>query len=382
MSKPIFVTQPSLPPLEHFIPYLERIWASRILSNGGPLHQELEAELCRYLGVPHISLFNNGTIALMTALQTLGLQGEVITTPYTFVATANAIVWNGLAPVFVDVDPDTCNIHPDSIEAAITPETSAILAVHCYGTPCDVEAIEAIAARHDLKVIYDAAHAFGVRCHCGQSVLTHGDLSVLSFHATKVFNTFEGGAIVCHTAEMKARIDQLKNFGFESERSISVAGLNGKMSEVQAAMGLLQLQHVEGYISQRAGVAALYRTSLSGLPGLRMLEGTSLAANNSYFPVFFASADLREAVRMALLEQGVTPRRYFWPLVTEFEAFASLRHHGLLQAQQLADTVLCLPMYPELEPTDIQRITGVISNVIAVHASAAVHQASPQGEST
>lgn len=364
MTTPIYVTQPSLPPLDEFVPYLERIWSSRILTNGGPLHQELEASLCRYLGVPYISLFNNGTIALVTALQALGLKGEVITTPYTFVATANALVWNGLEPVFIDIDAETCNLNPDLIEAAITTRTSAILAVHCYGTPCDVDAIQDIAARHGLRVIYDAAHAFDVECHCNQSILTHGDLSVLSFHATKVFNTFEGGAVVSQTQEMKARIDQLKNFGFETESTLALAGLNGKMSEIQAAMGLAQLVHIDEYLAQRARIAATYRDRLSTLPGLRLPKMVSGRNNNSYFPVIFQTPELRDAVREGLMEQGVTPRRYFWPLITDFNAFNTFRRHSLVEAARLAQTILCLPIYPNLSDVDIHRITDIVSQVV------------------
>ena len=368
--KSIFVTQPALPPLEDFIPYLERIWESRVLTNGGPLHQELEAELCRYLGVPYISLFNNGTIALIAALRVSELKGEVITTPYTFIATANSIVWNGLKPVFVDVDPATCNIDPMQIEAAITPETSAILAVHCYGRPCDVEAIEAIAARHGLQVIYDAAHAFGVQCHCGQSVLNHGDLSVLSFHATKVFNTFEGGAIVSHTAEMKARIDRLKNFGYESLELINTVGLNGKMSEVQAALGLLQLQYIDRYIERRAQLAAHYRRQLGSLPELTMLSKHSpQVSNHGYFPVFFATSGLRKEVCDELAKHDVIARRYFWPLVTDFQAFAGAECHALDHAQRLADVVVCLPLYPDLEMTEVDRIVDSVRTAVLRHLS-------------
>ena len=257
-EKPIFVTQPYLPPLEEFMPYLQQIWDSRILTNGGPLHQQLEQALCDYLGVKHIALFNNGTIALVTALQALGLSGEVITTPYSFVATAHALLWNGLTPVFVDIEPRTLNLDPAKIEAAITPKTTAILPVHCYGNPCDVDAIQAIADRHGLKVIYDAAHAFGVE-DAGGSILRHGDLSVLSFHATKVFNTFEGGAIVCPDVATKRRIDELKNFGIMDEVTVTAAGLNGKMSEINAAAGLLQLKYIDQMLRHRAEVYRIYR---------------------------------------------------------------------------------------------------------------------------
>src|SRR5262245_44015560 len=257
-NDPVYVTQPHLPPLEEFVPYLERIWAAKILTNGGPFHQQLEQQLREYLGVDHLALFANGTMGLVTALQALRITGEVITTPYSFVATAHSLLWNGIKPVFVDVDPSTLNIDPAKIEAAITPQTTAVLAVHCYGTPCDVDAIQAIADRYNLRVIYDAAHAFGVQCS-GGSVMNHGDLSVMSFHATKVFNTFEGGAIVCHDAKTKQRVDHLKNFGFVDEVTVVAPGINAKMSEVNAAFGLLQLQHVQSVMSRRAEVDAVYR---------------------------------------------------------------------------------------------------------------------------
>ena len=243
-NEPVFVTQPYLPPLDEFIPYLEGIWERKILTNNGPLHEELEAALCEYLGVEHISLFTNGTIALITALQALKIKGEVITTPYTFAATAHSLLWNDITPVFVDIDPVTCNIDPRKIEEAITPNTTAIMPVHCYGVPCDVDAIQRIADDYSLKVIYDAAHAFAVKDSNGESILNYGDLSILSFHATKIFNTFEGGAIVCRDAKTKRYIDHLKNFGITNETTIVAPGINGKMSEINAAMGLLQLKHL------------------------------------------------------------------------------------------------------------------------------------------
>ena len=241
---PVYVTQPLLPDLQDFLPYLETIWENKVLTNAGPFHQQLEQALCDYLGVKHICLFANGTLALMTALQALRISGEVITTPYSFVATAHSLLWNGIKPVFVDVDPVTLNLDPGKIEAAITPHTTAIMPVHCYGQPCDVASIEKIADNYNLKVIYDAAHAFGVR-HQGTSVLNYGDLSVISFHATKIFNTFEGGAIICPDAKTKLRIDRLKNFGFVDEVTVVAAGINGKMSEINAAFGLLQLKGID-----------------------------------------------------------------------------------------------------------------------------------------
>ena len=281
----IYVAQPALPPLEEFIPYLQQIWDSKILTNGGPFHQQLEKELCEYLGVEHICLFTNGTIALVTALQALRITGEVITTPYSFVATSHSLLWNGIKPVFVDIDPNTLNLDPARIEAAITPLTTAIMPVHCYGYPCDVDAIQKIADNYNLKVIYDAAHAFGVQCHCG-SVLNHGDLSVLSFHATKVFNTFEGGAIVCPDAKTKVRIDQLKNFGHVGEVTVVAPGINGKMSEFNAALGLLQLKYIDQALARRKEIDTVYRERLKDVKGIHCLnDAGEKVANYAYFPI-------------------------------------------------------------------------------------------------
>lgn len=280
--KPIYVTQPYLPPLSDFIPYLEQIWETKILTNGGPFHQQLEQELCDYLGVKYISLFTNGTLALVTALQALRITGEVITTPYSFVATAHSLLWNGIKPVFVDIDPITLNLDPAKIEAAITPQTTAILPVHCYGHPCDIKAIEKIADNYNLKVIYDAAHAFGVK-DAGGSILRYGDLSVLSFHATKVFNTFEGGAIISPDAKTKQRIDHLKNFGFVDEVTVVAPGINGKMSEINAAFGLLQLQHIDDVIERRKEVDAVYREALANINGITLIhQNNELYSNYSY----------------------------------------------------------------------------------------------------
>jgi dTDP-4-amino-4,6-dideoxygalactose transaminase len=270
MDKPIYVTQPYLPPLEEFIPYLQEIWDKKILTNAGPFHQQLEQALCDYLGVQHLALFTNGTIALVTALQALRITGEVITTPYSFVATAHSLLWNGIKPVFVDIDPNTLNLDPARIEAAITPQTTAVMPVHVYGHPCDVDGIQKIADNYNLKVIYDAAHAFGVQDQ-GGSVLRHGDLSVLSFHATKVFNTFEGGAIICPDAKTKQRIDHLKNFGFVDEVTVVAPGINGKMSEVNAAFGLLQLKHVDRALARREEIDTTYRRQLAGVKGIQCL---------------------------------------------------------------------------------------------------------------
>lgn len=364
--KDIFVTQPSLPPLAEFMPYLEQIWDKKLLTNGGPYHQELEQELCRHLGVEHLSLFTNGTIALVTALQALGIKGEVITTPYSFVATAHALLWNDLKPVFVDIDPVSLNVNPDLIEAAITENTTAILPVHVYGRPCDVDRIEQIAAKHKLKVIYDAAHAFGVKCHCG-SLLQHGDLSVLSFHATKVFNTFEGGAIISHSAEEKRHIDHLKNFGFEDEVTVVEAGINGKMSEFNAALGLLQLSRVDGYIAQRQKIDAYYRQALAGIPGIRCVTPSEADVHNyGYFPILVdeqAFGSSRDALYDKLRQHHIYARRYFYPLISQFPMYAGLPSAtaaNLPIASEIANQVLCLPIYPGIEQEDLTRIVRLM----------------------
>ena len=366
-DKPIYVTQPTLPPLEEFIPYLEKIWANKILTNGGPFHQQLEKALCDYLGVKHLALFSNGTLGLVTALQALRVTGEVITTPYSFVATAHSLLWNGIKPVFVDVHPDTLNLDPDKIEAAITPQTTAIMPVHCYGHPCDVDAIQKIADNYNLKVIYDAAHAFGVQCHCG-SVLNHGDLSVLSFHATKVFNTFEGGAIICPDAKTKLRIDQLKNFGFVDETTVVAPGINGKMSEINAAFGMLQLQHIDEALTQRKRIDAAYREGLHGVPGIRCLQDAGeKVANYSYFPLL-VDADYplnRDALYQKLKDNNIYARRYFYPLITDFPMYRgmpSAHRENLPVATAAAQKVICLPIYPALTRQDQQRVIDIVKS--------------------
>lgn len=365
-NKPIYVTQPFLPPLEEFMPYLQRIWDNKVLTNGGPFHQQLEAALCEYLGVEHIALFTNATLGLVTALQALRITGEVITTPYSFVATAHSLLWNGIRPVFADVHPDTLNLDPRRIEAAITPQTTAIMPVHCYGHPCDVDAIEKIADTYNLKVIYDAAHAFGVNCHCG-SVLKHGDLSVLSFHATKVFNTFEGGAIICPDAKTKARIDQLKNFGHAGEVNVVAPGINAKMSEFNAALGLLQLKYIDQALDSRQQIDHTYREQLRHVPGIRCLGDSGEArANYAYFPILVQSGYPlnRDALNDALKAIGVFPRRYFYPLISEFSMYRGLpsAHPDNLPVASLATRqVLCLPIYPGLSLDDVTRITDFIA---------------------
>lgn len=364
-GKPIYVTQPFLPPLEEFTGYLQQIWKNKTLTNGGPFHQELEKALCDYLGVDHISLFNNGTIALITALQALEIKGEVITTPYSFVATAHSLLWNGIEPVFVDIDPKTLNLDSLKIEAAITPRTTAIMPVHCYGHPCDVERIQEIANRYNLKVIYDAAHAFGVQCHCG-SILNHGDLSVLSFHATKVFNTFEGGAIVCQDAKTKHHIDQLKNFGFADEITVEVAGINGKMSEINAAFGLVQLNYIDSVLEARKRVDELYRSLLGDVKGIRCLEGAGeKVANYSYFPILVDESYslTRDELYEKLKSHNISARRYFYPLISEFPMyrdFHSATPFNLPVAIRAAKQVLCLPIYPSLDFDSQMRVIEVI----------------------
>jgi dTDP-4-amino-4,6-dideoxygalactose transaminase len=367
MSKPIFVTQPYLPPLADFIPYLELIWKNKILTNGGPFHQELEKALCEYLGVKHISLFTNGTIALIAALQALRITGEVITTPFSFVATSHSLLWNGIKPVFVDIHPKTLNIDPAKIEAAITPQTTAIMPVHCYGHPCDVDAIQKIADTYKLKVIYDAAHAFGVECHCG-SVLNHGDLSVLSFHATKVFNTFEGGAIICPDEKTKLQIDQLKNFGHDGETSVIAPGINGKMSEINAALGLVQLKHMQDVFAKRKAIDARYREKLAAVSGIHCIDGSSEKVSNyAYFPILVKPEYPidREQLNEILKKQGIIPRRYFYPLISEFSMYQSLASSSpsnLPIATQSTKQVMCLPIYPDLDITIVDEICSIISS--------------------
>jgi dTDP-4-amino-4,6-dideoxygalactose transaminase len=363
---PIYVTQPYLPPLEEFIPYLEKIWETKKLTNGGPFHKQLEKSLCEFLGVEHIALFTNGTIALVTALQALRVTGEVITTPYSFVASTHSLLWNGIKPVFADIDPDTLNLDPRRIEAAITPQTTAILPVHCYGRPCDVEAIQRIADNYNLRVIYDAAHAFGVRYHTG-SLLRHGDLSVLSFHATKVFTTFEGGAIVCPDAKTKQRVDHLKNFGIVDEVTVVAPGINGKMSEVNAALGLLQLKYIDEAIARRKEIDASYRAQLSDVRGIQCLQHTEdCLYNYAYFPILVGSnyPVSRDALYQDLKDHNIHPRRYFYPLISDFPMYrglSSAQRDNLPIATRVAQEVLCLPMSPSLGRADVDRIVRVIA---------------------
>lgn len=367
MKNPVYVTQPYLPPLEEFIPYLESIWENRILTNGGPYHQQLEKALCEYLGVEHLALFANGTLALVTALQALRISGEVITTPYSFAATAHSLHWNGITPVFADVCPKTLNLDPARIEAAITPQTTAIMPVHCYGRPCDVDAIQKLADNYNLRVIYDAAHAFGVHTAAG-SILRHGDLSVLSFHATKVFNTFEGGAIICPDAKTKQRIDHLKNFGFVDEVTVVAPGINGKMSEINAAFGMLQLQHIDQALARRKEIDARYRVLLGDIPGIHCLPAMpGTTANYSYFPILVSDAYplSRDALYQKFREHDIYARRYFYPLISDFPVYRGLpsaSRSNLPVAADAADRVLCLPIYPALADTDVERVADLIAD--------------------
>lgn len=366
-TKPITVTSPLLPDLDEFIPYLKQIWDSKWITNNGDFHQQLEQALCEYLGVDYISVFTNGTLPLITAFQALNIRkGEVITTPYSFVATTHAIWWNGLTPVFVDVDPITGNIDPDKIETAITENTVAIMPVHVYGNPCDTAKIDALAKTYNLKVIYDAAHAFGVKVD-GKSILQHGDMSTLSFHATKVFNTIEGGALICHSAEMKQQIDYLKNFGFEDEVTVMAPGINSKMDEIRAAYGLLNLRQVDSAIAHRKQVAQNYREGLKNIKGITcMHEIEGVSHNYSYFPIFVNEREYgmsRDALYEKMKAANVLGRRYFYPLISTFSPYSSLPSSNIANlpiANNLANAVICLPMHAELTDEDVDRVLSSI----------------------
>lgn len=365
-EKPILVTKPALPPLDEFVPYLEEIWNNCWLTNNGPMHQELEKQLAEYLGVNYLSVFSNGTLALISALQALGIKGEVITTPFSFVATTHSLWWNGIKPVFVDIDPVTFNLDPSKIEAAITPQTTAIMPVHVYGNPCDTAAIKLIAEKHGLKVIYDAAHAFGVFVN-GKSILAEGDLSILSFHATKVYSTIEGGAIICHDEKMKHHIDNLKNFGFRGELVVEEPGINAKLNELQAAYGLLSLKYVDSYIEKRRSIAEMYRKKLKDIPGLTLLQDfPEVHHAYSYFPVLVDEMDFgisRDGLYDFLKSNSIFCRRYFYPLITHFETYRNLpsaEPENLPIATCVASRVLCLPIYPELSVAELDKVVQTI----------------------
>lgn len=361
-KKIITVTSPLLPDLKEFEKYLEDIWNRKWLTNNGYYHKELEKALADYLGVPYLSLFTNGTLPLITALQAMRITGEVITTPYSFVATTHSIWWNGIKPVFVDVDEKTGNIDPEKIEAAITPKTTAIMPVHVYGTPCDTKRIKEIADKYGLKVIYDAAHAFGVKVN-GKSILEEGDISTLSFHATKVYNTVEGGALICHDEATKKRIDYLKNFGFADEVTVVAPGINSKMDEIRAAYGLLNLQQVDKAIESRKSTAFKYRDGLKDIEGIRFLcDIEGVKHNYSYFPIFIDENKYgmsRDALYARLKEHNILGRRYFYPLISEFSIYRGLESaapENLPVAHKLASSVICLPMYAFMEDADVERV--------------------------
>ena len=362
----ITVTSPLLPDLNEFHSLLNDIWSSKWITNNGSFHKKLEAALCEYLKVPFISLFTNGTLPLLTALQALRITGEVITTPYSFVATTHSIWWNNCKPVFVDIDPATGNIDPDKIEAAITPQTSAIMPVHVYGQPCDTKRIQKIADKYGLKVIYDAAHAFGVEVN-GESILNAGDMSTLSFHATKVFNTIEGGAMVMHDAETKKRIDYLKNFGFAGETEVVGPGINSKMDEVRSAYGLLNLQQVDAAIEARHQVAIRYREALRDVPGISFFDDIpGVRHNYSYFPIFVDAGKFgmtRDELYFKMKEKGVLGRRYFYPLISSFSTYRGLPSatpENLPQAHKMAASVICLPMHHDLSERDLSRVVSLV----------------------
>ena len=373
----ITVTSPLLPPLEEFASYLQQIWDSKWITNNGQFHQQLEQALAEYLGVEYLSLFTNGTLPLITAFQALGIhEGEVITTPYSFVATSHSIWWNGLKPVFVDIEEETCGIDPAKIEAAITPNTVAIMPVHCYGKPCKTAEIDAIAKKHNLKVIYDAAHAFGVKAPSNSpergdlsSVLLAGDISTLSFHATKVYNTIEGGALICHSAEMKYHVDNLKNFGFRGETTVVAPGINSKMDEMRAAYGLLNLRQVDAAIEARKQVAEAYRSALRGVNGIRFFDDMlGVRHNYSYFPIFVDEEQYgisRDALYEKMKANNVLGRRYFYPLITDFDPYKdipSANPANLPVANKIANQVICLPMHHALSDEDVKRVIDCVRN--------------------
>ena len=368
----VYVTSPLLPDLENFVPYLEEIWRNKWLTNQGPLHEELEKELREYLGVEHLNLFSNGTLALIVALQALRISGEVITTPYSFVATTHSLWWNNIKPVFVDIEPKTLNIDPNRIEAAITPATTAIMPVHVYGNPCNVKEIERIADIYGLRVIYDAAHAFGVKRKgaAGKSVLDYGDLSILSFHATKVYSTIEGGAIVCHDEKMKRRIDFLKNFGFADETTVVAPGINAKMNELQAAFGLLSLRIVDDAIAKRKKLSEAYRAGLTDIPGIGLLPETpDVQHNYGYFPILVNEEKYgmeRDALYETMKKNHINGRRYFYPLISDFPTYRGLpsaQPGNLPVAAKVSSQVICLPMHHNLTEEKIEEIIGIIRNV-------------------
>lgn len=369
MKKNIYVTQPYLPDINEFIPLLQQIWDKKELTNNGPLHREFETKLAEFLNVPYISLFANGTLALITAIKVLGISGEVITTPYSFVATANSLVWNNIKPVFVDIEPEFCTLDPDKILTSVTSKTSAILPVHVYGNPCKIEEIAEIADSKGLKVIYDAAHAFGVN-YKGKSICNYGDISILSFHATKVFNTMEGGAIISKDAHTKQQVDYLKNFGFENETNVMAFGINAKMNEMQAALGILQLKNYDFIVEKRKVITEKYRERLNEIQGITFLPKAREANSNySYFPVFVDENKYgisRDELYYKLRLKGIYGRRYFYPLINEFTVYKNSEFScksDLPNAKRAADSVICLPVYPALALEDVDYIIDCIKDL-------------------
>jgi dTDP-4-amino-4,6-dideoxygalactose transaminase len=362
----ITVTSPLLPNLEELNLMLKEIWDSKWITNNGQFHKQLEKELAEYLDVPYVSLFTNGTLPLLTALQALRITGEVITTPYSFVATTHCIWWSGCKPVFVDIDPATGNLDPNKIEAAITPKTTAIMPVHVYGKPCDTERIQEIADKYGLKIIYDAAHAFGVKVN-GESILNKGDMSTLSFHATKVYNTLEGGALIMHDEQTKKRIDYLKNFGFAGETEVIAPGINSKVDEVRAAYGILNLRQVDAAIDARHQVAIKYREALRNVEGITFMDDMpGVKHNYSYFPIFIDAEKYgmtRDELYLKMTEQNVLGRRYFYPLISEFSTYRGLpsaSKENLPNAHKMADSVICLPMHHALREDEVERVLNLI----------------------
>lgn len=366
IDKPIYVTSPLLPSLEDFTFLLKEIWESKMLTNNGNFHQKLEEELAKYLKVPYLSLFTNGTLPLITALQAMRITGEVITTPFSFVATTHSLWWNGIKPVFVDIEPETCNLDPSKIEAAITPKTTAIMPVHVYGKPCKTKEIQEIANKYGLKVIYDAAHAFGVEIN-GESILNFGDMATLSFHATKVYNTLEGGALVVHDEQTKKRIDYLKDFGFASETEVVAPGINSKVDEVRAAYGLLNLKQVDHAINSRRKVAIRYRDELQGVKGITFFNDIpGVRHNYSYFPIFINAEEYgmtRDELYFKMKEHNVFGRRYFYPLISTFSTYRGLdsaNPDNLPIATQMSNNVICLPMHHALSENEVEYILQII----------------------
>lgn len=366
IDKPIYVTSPLLPSLEDFTFLLKEIWESKMLTNNGNFHQKLEEELAKYLKVSYLSLFTNGTLPLITALQAMRITGEVITTPFSFVATTHSLWWNGIKPVFVDIEPETCNLDPSKIEAAITPKTTAIMPVHVYGKPCKTKEIQEIANKYGLKVIYDAAHAFGVEIN-GESILNFGDMATLSFHATKVYNTLEGGALVVHDEQTKKRIDYLKNFGFASETEVVAPGINSKVDEVRAAYGLLNLKQVDHAINSRRKVAIRYRDELQGVKGITFFNDIpGVRHNYSYFPIFINAEEYgmtRDELYFKMKEHNVFGRRYFYPLISTFSTYRGLdsaNPDNLPVATQMSNNVICLPMHHALSENEVEYILQII----------------------